>query len=43
VIRPDPKKTYDDFQLSYAVRLLGGLPAHAAYRASRRSTSPNGN
>lgn len=27
VIRPDPKKTYEDFQLSYATQLLGGVPA----------------
>jgi carboxyl-terminal processing protease len=41
VIRPDPKKTYDDFQLSYAAQLLGGTAAHSSDRASRRSAPAN--
>jgi carboxyl-terminal processing protease len=29
VIKPDPKKTYDDFQLSYAKDLLRGISGGA--------------
>ena len=42
-IRPDPKKTYDDFQLSYAQQLLNGSAIRPSYRASRRSPLPSGN
>jgi carboxyl-terminal processing protease len=32
MIRPDPKKSYDDFQLAYALQLLGGSPIVPAHR-----------